>query len=257
MPHDHTVLRAAFGRIAGLWRGRSGAACTVLCVLDRDSWTARTDNVVVADTGRRRLTWVPRDLWCEVARDRINAAFAHGGHALLQAGLRELGVPVASSVVLFRRAVERAVRDLRITVPVETTRRYWYPLAPTSPIQDGAKLVTFEAPEAELTGERIHQWIGARRSADPSPPRLPDLDRIARQQVFLRRLLQEQFDFRQVVADPSLVSVSDESALSRLAAVRPDWAMRTLDRVAPATMENRKVLVLRRSLPRLVPRGGR
>ena len=225
--------------------------------MDRDSWTARTDNIVVVNAGRRRLTWVPRDLWCDTIGDRINGAYAHGGHALLLAGLRKLGLPAASSVVLLRSAVERAVRDLRITVPVERTRRYWYPIEPTCRLEDGAKLVEFESPEAELSGERVHQWIGARKSAEPSPPRLPDLDRIARQQVLLLRLLQEGFAFGRCVDDPSLYSVSDSKALGRLKTVDAGWQLRTFDRVVPETIDNQKVLMRRRALvsPRARGRG--
>jgi hypothetical protein len=38
-----------------------------------------------------------------------------------------------------------------------------------------------------LVGERLHQWIGARHAAEGRRPRPPDLDRIARQQVLVRR----------------------------------------------------------------------
>ena len=215
-------------------------------IMDRDSWAARTDNIVVADPRRRRLTWVPRDLWSVTVGDRVNEAFGRGGHELFQAALGELGLPVGGSVVLLRSAVEGALRDLEITVPVERTSRYWYPLTPTARLEDGAKLVEFAAPRETLAGERIHQWIGARRSADTPPPRLPDLDRIRRQQVFLRRLLEDGFDFRQLVDDPTLVAISSPSGLGALAAVHAGWALRTLDWVEPVTIAGKMVLRRRR-----------
>ncbi len=245
---DGGALRAAFRWLAGLWPERSALTSTVIGVMDRDSWTARTDNIVVADARRRRLVWIPRDLWCEVVGDRINEAYARGGHELLRAALRELGMPVESSVVLLRSAVEHALSELRITVPVERSRHYWYPLEPTSRLQDGSKLVAFEPPQESLTGERIHQWIGARKSAEMSPPMLPDLDRIERQQILVRCLLQAGFDFSKTLDDPARFAASGTRALAQLAWVRPDWALRTFASVEPTTIDGKKVLTRRRGL---------
>jgi anionic cell wall polymer biosynthesis LytR-Cps2A-Psr (LCP) family protein len=243
---------------SGVWRSALNAAArvrqrapidaTVVGIMDRDNWTANTDNIVIVDSRRRSLLWVPRDLWSPVVGDRINAAYSRGGHEAFQSALRELGLPVSASIVFLRSAVERALADLRITVPVTRTRRYWYPATPTSRIQDGAKLVVFEAPQETLEGERIHQWIGARRSADKPAPRLPDLDRIERQQILARRLLQERFAFSRVVEDPTLVSLSAPDALERVASVRADWTMRTLSDVEPVTIEEKHVLIRRRGV---------
>jgi anionic cell wall polymer biosynthesis LytR-Cps2A-Psr (LCP) family protein len=216
---------------------------TVVGVMDRDGWASRTDNIVVVDGRRRLLTWVPRDLWSPVVGHRINHAYERGGHPLLSRALAELGYPVESSVVLWRSAVERAVSDLRIVVPVDRSRRYWYPLAPTLKIEDGAKWVVFDAPEETLEGERIHQWIGARTSADSRPPQLPDLERIGRQQILVRRLLETRFDFSTLLRDPELVTISGATAVSELSGVRADWSLRTYDRVAPATIDGKAVLV--------------
>ncbi|MGQ0640926.1 MAG: LCP family glycopolymer transferase [Gemmatimonadaceae bacterium] len=224
---------------------------TVIGVMDRDSWTARTDNIVVADPRRRRLLWIPRDLWCDVVGDRINGAYERGGHKLFLAAVRELGIPVESSVVLLRSAVEHALAGLSISIPVDRPRRYWYPLEPTLRLEDGAKLVVFEPPQETLAGERIHQWIGARRSADSPPPRLPDLDRIERQQILVRRLLEEKFDFSRALDNPALVAVSGASALEQLGCVGLGWAMRTYDRVEPVTIDRKMVLVRQRN--RLLP----
>ena len=57
-------------------------SAVVVAILDRDGWTANTDVIVIADASKRRLTWVPRDLWSPMINDRINAAFTHGGGAL-------------------------------------------------------------------------------------------------------------------------------------------------------------------------------
>jgi anionic cell wall polymer biosynthesis LytR-Cps2A-Psr (LCP) family protein len=225
---------------------------TVVGVMDSDSWTANTDNIVVVDARRQRLVWIPRDLWSDVVGDRINAAYRRGGHALLCAALGECGWPVESSVVVQRSAVERALSTLCIAVPVARTRRYWYPMLPRLRLQDGAKLVAFEPPQETLEGERIHQWLGARRSADTPPSKFPDLDRIERQQTFIRRLLEEGFDFSELLDDLSLVRVSEPSAREPLAAVRVDWELHTLSRVEPEARDGKMILIRRRSLLRRI-----
>ncbi|TIT89124.1 MAG: hypothetical protein E5W55_25135 [Mesorhizobium sp.] len=43
-------------------------AAVVVATLERDNWTANTDVIVAVDVARRRLTWVPRDLWSPLIR---------------------------------------------------------------------------------------------------------------------------------------------------------------------------------------------
>ncbi len=220
---------------------------TVVCILDRDDWQANADNIVVADPERRLLTWVPRDLWCPALGDRVNAAFARGGHEKLLAALAELGLRVSHSLCLRRRAAEKALAGLSIVVPVPAPLDMLYPLEPRLPIQKGHKIVSFRPPEERLEGERIHQWIGARRVLQgPSG----DLARIARQQVFVRRLLEEKFDFAAVLAEADDLRLSSPAALAELGAVRPGWRMAALDAVRPALIAGKEVLLRKRGLER-------
>jgi hypothetical protein len=110
-----------------------------------------------------------------------------------------------------------------------------YPLTPTAPIEEGSKTVVFDPPMEILQGERVHQWIGARRGSD--------LHRLARQAVLVRRLLEQGFDCSAAVADPSCFVVSDPSVFDLLGQVRPWWTMETLGGVLPATIDGREVLV--------------
>lgn len=215
--------------------------------MDRDSWAARTDNIVLIEPRRRRLLWIPRDLWSDIVGDRINEAFGRGGHELLLAAIQELGLPAEYSVVLLRSAVERALNDLRVTVPVARPMRFWYPLEPTSRLEDGAKLVRFDPPEETLAGERIHQWIGARSSAD-KPLRLPDFDRIERQQILIGCLLRQGYDFSAALIDPALVAISSSTTFQYFThdGSRLGWSLRTYSKVEPVTIDNKKVLVPRR-----------
>ena len=106
---------------------------------------------------------------------------------MLRAALAELGQPVDHTVCLRRAAVETALADVEVTVPVRRRLELFYPLHPTAAIEDGAKRITFEPPAETLRGERIHQWLGA---AWGTRGRDWDLFRIARQQILVRRLLE-------------------------------------------------------------------
>jgi hypothetical protein len=217
---------------------------TVVSVMDRDGWDARTDNIVVADPERRLLLWVPRDLWCESLRNRINTAFARGGHDGLLSGLEDLGLDARHSLCVRREAIELALADVAVTVPVMEAVDFWYPLSPTEPIEEGRKLVRFDPPAETLSGERIHQWLGARLRPDRASS---DLERIERQQVFVRTLLDDGFDFGRVLARSQLVSASSEAAVQELEQVTSEWSFETLGPVAPETIDGMMVLVLRKS----------
>lgn len=234
---DH-VLHASSVGAAGY--GAPVPATVAVGVLDRDRWDANTDNLAVVDPGRRRVTWVPRDLWCVTLGDRVNAAFSTGGLPLLLEALAEHGFHLDGAVVLRRGATERLLDGLRVTVPVPRPLRFLYPLAPTSLVQDGAKLIRFDPPTETLEGERLHQWVGARKVPTGSGS---DLHRIRRQQVALRAVLEAGSDLSQALADPSLLRASGAGTLATLGRVRPDWSFETLDRVVPRTIDGKAVLV--------------
>ena len=216
---------------------------TVVAVMDRDGWGARTDNIVVADRKRRRLLWVPRDLWCPVLGDRINEAFARGGFAAFRAALGEHGIRVDGGVFLARAATERALASVAVTVPVPRRLVYWYPLTPVSPLEEGRTLVSFEPPEERLSGERIHQWIGARTTVEGLGS---DLERIERQKILVRALLESGFDFSGAVADPELALFFGAEPGDEIATVTAGWRFDTLEGLAPARLAGKSVLVRRR-----------
>jgi hypothetical protein len=219
------------------------AVSTVVTVMDRDGWDANTDVIVLADPARRRLLWVPRDTWCRKLGDRVNAAFKLGGHQALLDALSELRLHADHSVCLARAATRKALRNASVRVPVDRALVLRYPLAPEQRIEDGEQLVRFDPPAETLTGDRIHQWIGARFEAGrPSS----DLRRIARQQTFVRALLEQGFDFAGAVATPEWVTCSHSNAFDELSAVDADWRFATLGRLRPATIDDKSVLVQRR-----------
>lgn len=215
---------------------------TVVSIMDREGWDSNTDNIVIADRLRFTLLWVPRDLWVEHLSTRINAAFKRGGHESLLGALSSLGFHVKHSLCLRREATEKWLAGITVTVPVDEPIKLWYPLEPHSLVQDGKKAIDFDPPREVLSGERLHQWIGARRSrTGPSS----DLVRIGRQQVFIGALLQQKPrpSFGSLLEDPSLVSISSPGALEDLRRVRSWWRFRVVADVRPKMIEGKDVLV--------------
>jgi glycosyltransferase involved in cell wall biosynthesis len=229
---------------------------TVVSIMDRAEWGACTDNIVVADPGERNLLWVPRDLWCAGFGKRINRVYANERHDGLLRALAEHGIAVDHSLCLRREAMERPLGGLSISVPVSERLEFSYPLEPDRPIEEGnSKHITFEPPSERLEGERVHQWIGARFEVDGR--RRPfletgDFARIRRQQVLLRRLLEEGFDFASVLADPQLVSASGPAAREELARVDRSWRFSVLEDVRGVVRDG--MMVLEREVTPGVPR---
>jgi hypothetical protein len=199
--------------------------------------------LVLVEPRRRRLRWVPRDLWVADIRRRVNKAFALDGHAGLLRALREHRLDVEHSICVRRDACERALAEIEVTVPVAETLRYRYPRTPTSPIEDGEREVRFDPPEERLAGVRLHEWIGARLAVGRGSS---DLERIRRQQTFVAALLRDGVrPAAWMVSDPG-VAISAPAALRDLSAVDAGWRLETLDRLQPATIDGMDVLVRRR-----------
>ena len=209
----------------------------IVGITDRAGFAANTDNLVFVRPSLRQLLWIPRDLWCAGFGDRINRAFAEGGHDRLVRALAEHGLEADSSVVLSREATESALSGVSVLVPIPVSMTFAYPLEPTARIEDGSKAITFRPPAEVLRGERIHQWIGARGGSD--------LHRIERQKVLLRRLLEDRFHFRACLARPEWVRLSTPAAIDALAAVDALWRFETFGPTVPETIRGKQVLVHR------------
>ena len=211
---------------------------TVVSVMDRPTFGANTDVVVVVDPEQAVLLWIPRDLWSSVIEDRINRAFARGGHELLTAALAEHGIDAGNGICVGREAVAAALAGVSVRVPVDEPLEFWYPLAPEAPIEEGRKQIRFEPPSEDLAGERIDWWIGARYRVHGAGS---DLERIGRQQTFVAALLREGFDFRRLL-DPALpVSISDAEAVDDVSQVRASWQLQTLGELVPETIAGMQV----------------
>jgi hypothetical protein len=211
----------------------------VVAILDRDDWDANTDVIVHVDARRKRLTWIPRDLWSPQLGDRINAAFAKGGCRGLERSLQGLGFACTGVLCLRRGLTEAVLGGVTVTVPVKGQLDFWYPLDPTRPIEEGRKQISFKPPREVLSGERLHQWIGARYVVVGAGS---DLHRIGRQQALVKALLEQGFDFSAVLADSQRFRLTG-NPLPPLRAIRAGWTMTTYDKLDNAIVDGKQVLV--------------
>ena len=187
----------------------------------------------------RRLLWVPRDLWCAELGQRVNKAYALGGHEQLIGALSEHEIAAEHSVCLRPDGIRPALEGVAIRVPVREELE----------LRFAGEWMRFDPPDEDLSGERIHGWIGGRQlRGEASQGWLPDLDRIARQQELVAMALADGLDFARFLESGLPVQVSDPAALDELSGVRWDWAYATLD-VTPAEMQGKEVL-LRAPAPR-------
>ena len=213
---------------------------TVVSVMDEDSWNGRTDNIAVVEPIRRRILWIPRDLWSQTVNNRINTAFRTGGHALLIKCLREYEIKAGSSICFKRSAIINSCHNIRVWVPIKREMKFWYPLNPTKPILEGRKSITFNPDGELLTGERIHQWMGARISFNKESG---DLDRIERHKILIRRLMAENFDFRKLLSNNDHFSTYGASVFEDLSQVSLDWRFETLGPLLHVKYGQKLVLV--------------
>lgn len=217
---------------------------TVILVMDRDGWDQCTDNMVVVDVRKRILHWVPRDLWCPTINDRVNRAFALGGHPCVAAALGHLGFDVNAGGCFQPVALKRLFDECKIVVPVRREMCFFYPLRRDLSVQSGSKVIKFSPPSEELCGERLHQWVGARKSAHNV--RYSDLDRIQRQQLLIRRLLEERFPFRMPHGEGVSI-INFQQMRQDIGQIDLGWSMTTFGkgRFRHATIDKKRVLILK------------
>lgn len=215
---------------------------TCLVITDRDNWESCTDNIVVASTATKTLTWVPRDLWSPLLDAKINEAYRRGGHVLINRSLRNFGIDISDSIVMQPKALLPLIDRCLVFVPVDHKQEFWYPITRERPIEQGKKIVAFNPPKEAIYGERFHQWVGARTSADTNAQ--DDLTRIKRQQLLISCLLGTNFDFSDV--DLSGVSFSTPGVWGDILNVTPDWDMVTFGegKLQSVTLNNQSALTL-------------
>jgi len=184
----------------------------VFLLLGTDTLTTRgdipplTDTMLLASldlkTGSLRLLPLPRDIWNEAYKTKINALYAYGldrnpdkpeqfPHEVLQ---EMTGVPIDYTIVIDMNTLSELVDSLSgIAVPVPTSfidDFFPNPEVDISTERDPKKLyktVTFVKGTETMSGERFLEFIRSRHSDSKEGT---DLARSERQQIALTALMQ-------------------------------------------------------------------
>jgi LCP family protein required for cell wall assembly len=182
----------------------------------------RSDTMMVLhiDADRRGATMIsiPRDSWVAVpgyGMNKVNAAFSFAGPSLAVETVERLtGVRIDHLAVIDWagfRALTDAVGGVEVTVP--------------RTVHDSARGITWTAGEHLLDGEQALDYVGQRYGL----PR-GDLDRVARQQAFLRNLMQTSLH-QEMRKDPrQLFGLLD--TLTRYLSVDAGWSTSSMGRLA-------------------------
>jgi LCP family protein required for cell wall assembly len=195
-----------------------------------ESWipgAQRSDTLMIlhVDADRRgaALISIPRDTWVNVpghGMNKINAAFSLSGPSLAVATVEALtGVRIDHLAVVdwsgFEALID-AVGGITVTVPDTVT--------------DSARDVTWTAGPHRLDGEQALAYVGQRYGL----PR-GDLDRVARQQVVLRTLMQDALH-QEMRKDPRML-YDFLDTVTRHLSIDSDWSTREMVELV-ASMRN-------------------
>ena len=194
------VFVAAAGAHFGRQQGGDGAATIgatffkkhqvvhvmLLGVDRRADDVGRSDTLMVASldetNGKGSLLSIPRDTRVKIegnGYDKINHAYAYGGHKLSQNAVETLlGVPMEHYVLIDTKAFERII-DAIGGVDIDVEKRMYY----EDPWDDNGGLVIDLYPgEQHLDGEEAIQYVRYRDGEG-------DIGRIGRQQKFMQAVL--------------------------------------------------------------------
>ena len=156
----------------------------------------RSDTIMVVHIdGDRRgasIISIPRDSWVRVpgyGGAKINAAFSYAGPDLAVSTVETLtGLHIDHLAVVDWdgfKALTDTVGGITVTVP--------------NTVRDSARDITWTAGEHTLDGQQALNYVGQRYGLPGG-----DLDRVKRQQAFLRQLMQESLH-QQMRKDPQMV----------------------------------------------------
>lgn len=194
----------------------------IFAVMDRNSFKARTDIIILFDFDSKKIKWIPRDLYSPLLNNRINRAYAKGGEELLLNCLKELNINADYVVCVLPDCFEENIKIIdNINVPVEKKMSYYYPLNRHVPIEEGKKIIDFDPPFEKLQDDRFHEWIGARYNITPIKT-YPDFDRIERQQILLSELLKKNINY--VYSEKNAKGIN-EDVLRLFKTINSDWKM--------------------------------
>ena len=182
-------------------------------VLPGDVGGQRTDTIILArvdpDNARVQMVSFPRDLAIPIAdtgrRARINSAYGRGRQVLIDTIAENFGIDINHYVEIDFTGFQRLVSAVD-GVPIYLDTQYRDPHAGLAPIGPGC--VTLDGPTA-LEFARSRQLQYRDEDGDWQSDPTADLGRISRQQLFIRKALEQVLDLNPFTNPGTLVRLLD------------------------------------------------
>jgi len=172
----------------GMIAGKSEVQVMIMGVDSREDDVGRSDTLMVATVdpsqGKVSLLSIPRDTRVKIegnGYDKINHAYAFGGHELTQKTVENLlGVPIDYYIVLNVHAFERIVDAIGgVDIDVEKRMHYEDPWD-----DDGGLIIDLYPGEQHMDGKKAIEYVRYRDGEG-------DIGRIGRQQKFMKAVLEQ------------------------------------------------------------------
>ena len=97
----------------------------VFCILDDHD---NTDNIIVINSKNKKLIWIPRDIYCEEYKNRINGLFSVN-KKYLKVALNSFGFNVEHIIYLYPSSVDKIFKKIKnIKINIKKKLFYYYPI---------------------------------------------------------------------------------------------------------------------------------
>ena len=211
----------------GKLMARDKATVMIMGVDERDDDVGRSDTLMIAALDPKKkqaaLLSIPRDTRVKIKGhgfDKINAAYAYGGHKLTQDTVEKfIGVPMDHYVIINIKAFQRII-DALGGIDINVEKRMYY----EDPWDDDVGLVINLRPgQQHMDGKTAVTYVRYRDEEG-------DIGRIARQQKFMKAVMEK-------VTSPAIIPQLPAIIKEVLNSVKTDLSLKQILEFAGALKE--------------------
>lgn len=215
---------------AGMLIAKDKSTIMIMGVDERDDDVGRSDTLMIAAIDPKlqqaSLLSIPRDTRVKIkghSFDKINAAYAYGGHTLTQNTVESfLGVPMDHYVIINIKAFQRII-DAIDGIDIDVEKRMYY----EDPWDDdGGLLIDLQPGMQHMNGKTAITYVRYRDEEG-------DIGRIQRQQKFMKALMDKMTSPAVIPKIPAIISEISKS-------VKTDLSIRQMIEFAGALREAQK-----------------
>ena len=214
----------------GMLVAKDKSTIMIMGVDERDDDVGRSDTLMIAALDPKKeqaaLLSIPRDTRVKIKGhgfDKINAAYAYGGHKLTQDTVEKfIGVPMDHYVIINIKAFQRIIDALGgIDINVEKRMFYEDPWD-----DDGGLVIDLRPGQQHMDGKTAVTYVRYRDEEG-------DIGRIGRQQKFMKAVMDK-------VTSPAIIPQLPTIIKEVLSSVKTDLSLRQMLEFAGALKEAQK-----------------